>query len=189
LEIPKGWCVMVKSLGLWVVGIVCVVGGVAGVLSAQTARSAQPSASSSNDELLAEVRALRAELNLAAGASIRAQVLVARLQSQEQRINVASGQLLEVRRLLTVEETTQLGQATELKRLQDVSGGSATPDEKKNAEGLAAQLEPQLAQSQKEAQRLRQQEAEISSQLAADQGRWIDFNSRLDELERQLPRR
>jgi hypothetical protein len=96
---------------------------------------------------------------------------------------------LEVRRLLSVEETNQVAQATELKRLQDLSGGSATPDEKKNAEGLAAQLEPQLAQSQKEEQRLRQQESEMSSQFATEQGRWIDFNSRLDELERQLPHR
>jgi hypothetical protein len=41
---------------------------------------------SSNDPLLAEVRALRADLNQATGASIRTQLLVARLTLQEQRI-------------------------------------------------------------------------------------------------------
>jgi hypothetical protein len=33
---------------------------------------------------------------------------------------------------------------------------------------------------------LRAQESELSAQIASEQGRWQDFNSRLDELERSL---
>jgi hypothetical protein len=49
---------------------------------------------SSSDELLTEIRGLRADLQQAAKISIRAQLLVARLQLQEQRINVVGGQRL-----------------------------------------------------------------------------------------------
>jgi hypothetical protein len=38
-------------------------------------------------------------------------------------------------------------------------------------------------------QQLRAQEAEAAANLAAEQGRWNDFNMRLDELERSLPTR
>jgi len=34
---------------------------------------------------------------------------------------------------------------------------------------------------------LRGQESELAAQIAAEQGRWADFNGRLDELERSLP--
>jgi hypothetical protein len=33
---------------------------------------------------------------------------------------------------------------------------------------------------------LRAQEADLAAQIAAEQNRWQDFNSRLDELERSL---
>ena len=37
-------------------------------------------------------------------------------------------------------------------------------------------------------QRLRSEEADVLSVLSAEQGRWNDFNARLDELERALPK-
>jgi hypothetical protein len=36
-------------------------------------------------------------------------------------------------------------------------------------------------------QQIRSQHAELQSLLSAEQGRWIDFNDRLDSLERSLP--
>jgi hypothetical protein len=70
-----------------VVGVLLL--GVVGVLSAQAGQGAAPSGMA---ELLAEVRGLRADVNPAAGASMRMQVLVARL-SLQQRINVVGRQL------------------------------------------------------------------------------------------------
>src|SRR5476649_1090690 len=80
---------MKMKLAIIGAGLIALVAGTAG----QTA--SQPS--SSGDALLAEVRGLRAELNQAAGTSIRTQLLVARLQLQEQRINTVDKQLAEVR--------------------------------------------------------------------------------------------
>jgi chromosome segregation ATPase len=150
-----------------------------------TAQTATPSGSTDSpiDQLLAEVRGLRAEVNQAASASVRAQLLVARLQLQEQRINVLAGQLTEVRRLITAAESGQTHMANQLKSLEDSSrSGNLVPEQQKDIEMMKAQL----AQTQREEQQLRMQETELSIQLTAEQGRWIDFNARLDELERQL---
>ncbi len=73
--------------------------------------------------------------------------------------------------------------ATLLKSLEDPSRSvNLVPEQQKDIEMMKAQL----AQTQREEQQLRMQETELSNQLTAEQGRWIDFNARLDELERQL---
>jgi hypothetical protein len=65
---------------VWTLGIVAL--ALAGVASGQGRR---PDATL--DELVVEVQALRAEMNQAAAASIRAQLLVGRLQMEDQRIS------------------------------------------------------------------------------------------------------
>src|SRR5260370_19321513 len=92
-------------------------------ITISAAQTATPSGSTNSpiDQLLAEVRGLRAEVNQAASASVRAQLLVARLQLQEQRINVLAGQLAEVRRLITATESGQTPMANQLKSLEDSS--------------------------------------------------------------------
>src|SRR5690242_2459156 len=64
---------------VWIMGLGALVLG--GVASGQAHR---PDATL--DELVVEVQALRAEMNQAASASIRAQLLVGRLQMEDQRI-------------------------------------------------------------------------------------------------------
>src|SRR4051812_19460902 len=61
------------------------------LVSGQARQPATPT-----DELLAEVRALRAEVNSAARSAMRGQLLGIRLQLQEQRIEGISRQLTEV---------------------------------------------------------------------------------------------
>src|ERR1051325_6702667 len=64
---------------------------IAVVASAQADRRA-----ATLDDLLIEIRGLRADLGQAASASMRMQLLVARLSLQEQRITVLSRQLTDV---------------------------------------------------------------------------------------------
>ena len=63
------------------------------------------------DDLLAEMRGLRADLNQSSTASVRAQLLVGRLQLQEVRINTLGRDLTDIRQRLT-------GQASVLARLR-----------------------------------------------------------------------
>ena len=82
-------------------GVMVVLIGMVAIAAGQGARPAV----SPSDDLLAEVRALRAEINQVAGESIRAQLFVARLQLQEQRVNEVTRQLSDVQsRLATVQQ-------------------------------------------------------------------------------------
>ena len=167
---------LVATAALVVVGLI----GVAAVVAGQSARSA----TSPPDDLLAEVRRLRADLNQAAGTSVRTQLLVARLQMQEQRVNATARQLADVQDRLA---SVQQGQAAMIERLS-VSEDSQQrlPPEDRSDDQIRA-LKLQIDQVQKREQVLRAQEATLSGTLAAEQARWNEFNARLDALERSLP--
>lgn len=159
-----------------------VVLGVVGIVSGQAQAPPNPM-----DQLLAEVRGLRAEVNQAASTSIRAQLLVARLQLQEQRINTVARQLTEVRNELARVEREQ-GEATaHLEHLGRIEAGpSQTSQQRAEVENVTPILKASLEQRQKQQQELQAQETTLSGLLADEQARWNDFNGRLDELERSL---
>ena len=167
---------LVPTAALVVVGLI----GVAAVVAGQSARSTP----SSSDDLLAELRGLRAEFNQVAGASVRTQLFVARLQLQEQRVNATARQLADVQDRLA---SVQQGQAAMIERLS-VSEDSQQrlPPEDRSDDQIRA-LKLQIDQVQKREQDLRTQEAALSVTLAAEQSRWNEFNARLDALERSLP--
>src|SRR5207249_8955825 len=73
------------------------------------------------DDLLVEVRGLRADGSQAASASIRAQLLMGRLQLQEQRIMTVSGQLAIARQQLTAVEDGLSQVNANLKQLETAS--------------------------------------------------------------------
>jgi chromosome segregation ATPase len=166
---------------LWTLGLAAA--GAVGVASGQS----QPAASSPMEELLAEVRGLRAELRQTADASIRAQLLVARLQLQEQRILTAGRQLTEVQDKLAASEGAMAPLAHQFKKLAEEV--PPLPEQREDMEGIKGMLKAQLDQHQKATQELRAREASLQRVLADEQARWTDFNDRLDELERALPAR
>ena len=165
------------------VGLGCM--GIARALHAQSTP-----ATLTSDPLLAEVRGLRADLHQAAGASIRAQLLVARLQLQEQRITVLSGQLVDVRRQLAGKQSEVVPLAEGVRRLEEaLLNPSRDPAQQRDLEANLAGRKTALAQLQREVAQLRAQEAELLNHITNEQNRWSDFNTRLDQLERELPAR
>ena len=154
------------------------------VLSAQSGSSAAPS---SYSELLAEVRGLRADLVKAAHVTGRIQLLSARLSIEEQRLHGLSQQLNEVRDDLArvtsdrVDVEARLGQV-------DTSLTRALPiDPQRDAYEFRSQLINRLSGLRDRESELRAHESEVSTQLTSEERRWLDFNSRLDDLERSLP--
>jgi predicted nucleic acid-binding Zn-ribbon protein len=164
------------------VAFVALVAGTTGKPAAQAPPAGPPS-----DALLAEVRALRAELNQAAGTSIRTQLLVARLQLQEQRINTVAKQLDEARTMLGTLPAGLPGMQAQLKQLENESRDPAITAERRQA--LDATLEmakSQIADLQRQIGALTEKESTLAATLSSEQGRWFDFNTRLDEIEREL---
>ena len=158
-------------------------------LSAQAPR-AGAATTDSDSALVVEIRGLRADLNQALGANIRAQLLVGRLQLQEHRINALSGQLADARRALVEVEAGQVRPGTEVKRLEEaLRDGSLPAGVERDVEIMIPQLKAQLAQAQREEQRLRAQETELAAQVDAESSQWSFFNERLDEIERTLSAR
>jgi len=136
--------------------------------------------------LLVEVKGLRAAVEQMADAGHRVQLAVSRLQLQEARVNGM------IRRLDTVRDT--LGTARRdverakgaLKMLQ------GTQDEDTPAEDLGPMLDgmkQEVVTAQAAIDRLAGEEAHLMQDLTTEQARWIDFNQRLDELERALVKR
>jgi hypothetical protein len=156
----------------------------AGVVSAQATRN---SSSDPMEQLLSEVRGLRAELTQAAGASMRMQLLLARLSLQEQRITTLNRQSSELQQQLTDATRDRSMTVQHLEQLTTAIQNNAVPaPAQKDAEYEISALKTRVAEQQQEEQRLQNQFAEISRVIAAEQGRWMEFNSRLDELERSL---
>ncbi len=158
-----------------------VVFAVAGVVSGQDETPGTPALR----QLLAEVRGLRSDMASASAAGIRAQVLVGRLQMQEQRIATLGQQLVEAQGNAVALEQTVEASAARVRALQDDRGTVEQRD------ANARELEALAAASELDARRLADlhaQEAALQSQLDQEQARWHDVNNRLDELEQSLVR-
>jgi chromosome segregation ATPase len=139
------------------------------------------------DALLAEVRGLRAEVHQAAGASIRTQLLVARLSLQEQRINGVAKQLSDVQTQRAAIEgpTAQFDQR--FQKLEEILRSPSTPPEQhRQFEQELESMKLARTDIRQRLQRLVNQESAFASQLATEQSRWVEFNDRLDQIEREI---
>jgi hypothetical protein len=139
--------------------------------------------------LVAEVRALRIDLAEATQRSMRAQVLLGRLQMQEQRLvyldrqrSEAAGRALEASRATA-------GLAAQMTQFDEGCGASLTAEHRRECEQAARLFKRQFGTQQAFEQQLRSQESDLVNALAQEQARWSDVNSRLDDLERSLSAR
>ncbi len=153
--------------------------------SAAAAQSSPPAAPDVLKELLVEVRGLRLAMERAATVGARIQLLVARVQMQEQRIAELSRRAVAVREELGNLDAT-IAQHDAMVKKFERSGAPANPEMQREIEGMIEMQKQQIAISEKRRQDLISEEALLAQQIAADQGRWSDVNTQLDELERSL---
>ena len=168
----------------WTSGVVAAVSLVvvaAGVGAAQSTSSPAP-----RDELAAEIRALRKELNERLEANIRAQLMVARLQLQEQRTATVIRQLQDVNDRLRENQQTR----TQIEGALKMFSGMGGADPAKEEDGfLMGPLKAQLKGITELEAELKLQQTQLTADIAEEQARWNIFNARLDELERALTKK
>lgn len=151
--------------------------GLVGVVAGQ----ARQPAPATLDDLVAEVRALRAEIREAAGSSMRAQLVGMRLQLQEQRITSISRQLSDTQEKMRAQEAEVI-KITGALKMFGASDDAKTQKAEMNF--FMAPLKGQLEQLEKSIQQLKQDEISASQLLADEQSRWTRFNELVEELER-----
>jgi hypothetical protein len=173
---------MVKRL-LQLAGMVAVAAIGIAAARGQSSPAAPQLSGSSSDQLLVEVRALRAEMNQVAESSIRAQLFVARLQLQERRVNTVARQLLDVQNSLSAVRQAQAGVRERLAATEEGQNRLA-PEDRSDDQIRAMRL--QVEQGQVREGELVAQESALIAAASAEQTRWSDFNERLDALERSL---
>jgi hypothetical protein len=147
---------------------------VATVVLAPVVWGQQQQKPASLDDLVAEVRGLRAEIKRSAADSIRTQLLTARLTSHEVRISTLGQQLADVRQQLAESRLTLAPFADQLKMAQETNSQILAP------------LRNTLEQVQSRDKVLRAQETELTRLIESEEDRWEDSNARLDEIERSL---
>jgi chromosome segregation ATPase len=176
----KGWCAMLnrRSFGTAsVAGLLIVVDGGA---------AAQPERKPATlTDLLTEMRGLRADLARTSSASMRMQLLTARLSLQEQRIAVLANQRADLLAQLAAVVRERVEIETRMKNFQSAMEG-AGPEMRAQVESALKADAARRAERVQAEEQLRAQETDINGMIASEQDRWQDFNARLDDLERSL---
>ena len=172
----------------WLVGMVLVAAAVN--VSGQSAAPAR-------DEdvlpaLLTEVRGLRAAMEQMASAGPRIQLFTSRLQLQESRINSMARRLDTVRdELAKARRELQSAQDEQARVENAVASGSMANNNipREEVERMLKQAKWEVADRKPAVTRLAAEEAQLTQDIAGEQVRWTEINSRLDDLERALARK
>ena len=137
-------------------------------------------------ELLVEVRALRVTLERATTTGTRIQVLMARVQVQEQRIQDATRRITAVRSSLASLDQELVTMTNQMRQFEQHLRRESDPNDREVTEEEIGSLKARIETATARRQELAADEVLIAQQLADAQGRWTDFNERLDQLERSL---
>jgi UDP-glucose 6-dehydrogenase len=144
-------------------------------------QSPAPPRPASTDDVVAEIRALRADIQQMADTSIRAQLLVARLQVQEQRISSLVRQLADTEEKMRGLEAARNPFLTEM--LKNMDEDQSDPEAAKLFAGMKTQME----KIENGDPVLNERQASLTRLIAEEQARWAAFNKQLEQLESRLP--
>jgi hypothetical protein len=149
--------------------------------------SGQPERPQNDDvkALLAEVRALRLTIERAAAQGNQAQLLLGRVQLQENRLATLGRQYDEARRKVLDAQENE-GRMEQALQMTSVSRTSVPPEEREALEAQIPTLKAELARVQARTAVMRNDETAAYSALSAEQQRWAAFNERLETIEREL---
>jgi hypothetical protein len=143
-------------------------------------------------ELLAEVRGLRAAMEQLASAGPRTQLFASRLQLQETRINNMLRRLDTVRDRVAESQREMEKLQTEQRQLEKALAGHKAssapgdPEEANMATVVLDTIKARAAAARSTLDRYTAEEMQLTADLTTEQGRWIEINRRLDELEQAL---
>jgi chromosome segregation ATPase len=150
--------------------------------------STQPAATTVDPlaALLAEVHALRVAMEQQASIGPRVQLTLARLTIEEQRVSHLVAELSGVRQQVSGTELGMKRVSDELADVEQRLVTEADPVKRRELEAGKRGAQFQIRQFAAQLEQVRAHENDAAQALASEQARWVELNSRLDELERLL---
>lgn len=161
----------------------------AAAVMAQSTRPQEPDVLTA---LLAEVRGLRQAIEHTSTAGARVQLALGRLQLQEQRVNAMIRRGESLREAIAKAEKDAAAAQAQLAMIaapfKEKPGEAADegPDDIPVMAEMLASLKKAVAGAAAEVHRLQTEEALLQQQIAGEQGRWLEINRALEDLERAL---
>lgn len=168
------------------------IAGCALLLAGTSASGQQPAAPPQPDtlqQLLTEVRQLRASVERAANESATLQLLAVRAAMQEERLYRVSREVDTLRTDLEAARRDAGMLAANIKDFERTILDETDPNRRLALESELPAMRAKLQAAREKEQSLGQQEGTMSGSLATEEGRWQDINARLDDLERRLAAR
>lgn len=153
------------------------------LLIATTAAAVGQTASSDTQTLkalLAEVRQLRHDLQTTAATTQRVQIILYRLQLQQQTVARANQHLSDTRIKLSDSEHRKNDMEMGLKQTETTISSSQNPAEVEHAQEVLPVMKSRLEFSESEEQQAQSQEAEDEEQLRTEQAKLDELNDLLD---------
>jgi hypothetical protein len=149
---------------------------------------AEPAPTSELKALVEEVRALRLSIERTSTHASQAQLLLGRVQLQENRLATLGRHYQEARtRSLDAQADHRAGDARLAQLTESLRAATAAEHRQAIEDGIAV-MKRELAGFEARAEQLRSDEAGALDALTAEQHRWSDFNQRLEALERAFGR-
>jgi predicted nucleic acid-binding Zn-ribbon protein len=136
--------------------------------------------------LLAEVRQLRLALERSAIVAPRIQVMLQRMQMQQDAANRASKDLDDVRNQIANLANQERSMTTQLKEMEKGAETEQDPVRRKSLENESRMFKGMLENQATSMTQLRAREAETEGRLQTEQAKLSELNERLNVLERQL---
>jgi chromosome segregation ATPase len=166
------------------------IGVAACVLLAATSASGQQPATGQAPEvqqqLLSEVRQLRAVLERAASESAALQVVAVRAAMQEERLWRISREVDTLRTSLFAASRDAQEVGAALKQFERQIADETDSGRRQSLEAELPAMRTRMRIAREKEQQLQQQEAAMAGSLSTEEDRWQAINARLDEIERRL---
>ncbi|HUN62818.1 MAG TPA: hypothetical protein VMU53_12545 [Candidatus Sulfotelmatobacter sp.] len=136
--------------------------------------------------LLTEVRQLRQELRSTTSASLRAQILIYRVQAQEAAVARVQERLDDAttRHSQLTEKRKQF--ASQLKFYADKKEGMTNPDERQKYDDAASELKVEMDTEMTDLQELETKQAELKEELRSEEAKLGRLQDELDRLDKTL---
>ena len=136
---------------------------------------------------LAEARAMHVEITRAIETTTRAQIVIARLASQDARVAAVTLQVVDAQRALWDAMRARTDTQTEIRRLSQIQPGTK-PEARASTPQELSEQQQVLLDRQREEQAARNRLATLQRSLDAEQAKRTELAERLDEFERSLSR-